>query len=303
MRIAIEAIEALLTRMDEMERKEAVMSSIAWSFAMSMGQTMARQERIFNDDDPTYGNWSHDRRAETNKRLEGRLEAYAAIVGWAAAQANPDFLPSGQEVLSRILSSDAPPQAVGSDDVQALAEEMGLSELEIKQLLAHNKERYKAEQSVQAEAAKLHGSRIWLTVDRALENVEGFDTIDAFDAIRIVERIADKAADYAFNAAASAIRQRRAKRRNTLNSEARQFRDIESQADNLMDRYRQEVEAETETSPVEALCSSNEVGGRNPEKGGIYGSGQLTIEERQAAEETRALREAEEEEKEENEEV
>ena len=249
----IEAIELLVTKFEELDRKSAVMSSIAWTFAMSLGQSIVRQERVFMEDDPTYGGWTYDRKVEATERLDRRIADYVSLIGWAAAQTNGEYTPDGQAVYDRVSSSQAPDTPANTEDVGLLAKEMGLTEAEIQQMLNYNSERQKAEQLVQSEAAKNFKDRIITAVDLALKSSESFEVIDAYDAIRIVNRLADKAADYAFRAGADACRQRRAKRRNDLNAQARMFRDLETQCDKLLTTLEREAENITEESPIEKM--------------------------------------------------
>lgn len=287
MQTRIEDVEVLLERFEELDRKEAVMSSIAWSFAMSAGQTILRLNRVWNDDDPTYGEWDHNRRADKTQDLEHTLERYCGVIGWAAAQANPEFCPTGQDVVQR-LKTGMQQQEMGKDVLEELAAEFGVSLLEIKQAMAQNQQRFANEQDAQKLAAELFEREVVMKIDAALSDTAPMAHFDTGDARRICERLADKAADYASSALSRAVMQRRARRRQALNAEVRLFRKLEEACDTLLDQYSHLLESVSDASPIEELCASNENDGRDPERGGVKGSTYLTIEERERLQEEAA---------------
>lgn len=245
-------IEALISDLETIDRADSVLASLAWSFAMSIGQTMVRLTRVYDEDDPTYARLTHDQKEETTRRLEGRIDDYKALLAWAARGANPDFAPTGQDVVERITELGAT-QTVEESTIEEIAAEMGATVADVKRAQARNAERMKIEATLQAEAAKAQVDVVRAAIDNTIGMyLSPMEVINIYDGIRIVDRIAQKAADYAENALAQALRQSRARRRAGLNAERRLLVAIEEKADDLLDRFERDAQAARDAAEAEA---------------------------------------------------
>ena len=245
-------IETLISQLDSVDRAAPVLSSLSWSFAMSIGQSIARLERVWDEEDPTYGNMDTERRVEAQTRLERRIEDMSLLLSWAWRGAIPDYAPSGADVADRIIVNDMPTKDYAEETIEALAEEMDATIAEVKQALAANDQRMARDAECQAIAARNAREAIVTAVDQCLGDQRQVDDyIDINAAIRIVDRVADKAAQYAEQALANALRQRRARRRTQANAERRLLLDIERQADDLLDRLETERNAASSEQELE----------------------------------------------------
>lgn len=249
MRIAIEEVEVLLERLDEVDRKAVMFSSIAWRYAMTIGASTIRLQRFGDADDAQYSGMTADARADAIRRMETRIEECQELLGWAASQADPEYLPDPERVATML--AEPMEQKQGSDNLDELAKEMGITVDEAKELLAHNADRFAKEQDLQAMAARQHELAVVSAIQYGLDHVCVIDEVGVYDALLLVDRIAEKAAGYAFRARAAAIRTQRARRRATLNAEGRLLAKIEEDADHLLDRYTQLRDSTSDESPIE----------------------------------------------------
>jgi len=168
--------------------------------------------------------------------------------------ANPEFVPTGAEVASRITDGDVGGVIGEVVDDEQVADEMDATVEEVRKARQLNEERQQAEARQQAETAKNYSDEIAARVDNAVHRLPGpIEHVDQRDAIAIAERIADEAAKYAENLLAAAMRQRRQRRRAQLNAERRLLLDIERQADAILDHLERERDAaRSDQEPVEA---------------------------------------------------
>jgi hypothetical protein len=237
-------LESLLDRFDQVDNSGAVQASLAWSFAVSAAQTMVRLARLGNEDDPFYSKLEADKLEETARRLEQRLDNYGELIALFAKEANPEWMPTGKlvaELIQKELTTDRTPD---SDTIEALAAEMDAGVDDVKAAIKKNEERFAKETQLQIDMAKNMADSIEKTVDAFISNC--YDTpvvINQNDAIRIADKIAAKAATYAANRLAAAIRQPRKRRRDALNADRRLLLDIENDADKLLTRLEHERDA------------------------------------------------------------
>lgn len=235
-------IEQLLGRFDQVDNSAAIYSSLCWSFAMSAAQTIVRLNRVWDTQDPMYKHFSNERRAETTRVLEQRLAQFGELIGYFARGGDEAWLPTGAQVVALMQKE------IGHHDhlpdhetIEALCEELKATEAEVRAALKHNSERYTQETRIQLNLAKQLGAEIERTIDGFLHELHDLPAaISQNDAIRITDKIADKASKYAANRLASALRQTRRRRRDALNADRRLLTDIEDQADELLTRLQRE---------------------------------------------------------------
>lgn len=252
--ISISDVELLLEQADELDVKASLMSSLSWSLAFQVGSNVVRLHRLDDEEDYRFKQMSADDRERETKRLEARIEQLQDYLGWAAAQANPDYLPAPEDVAKAL--QEPMEQQIDLEDVPFLAKEWGCSEHEIRDLKKRNEERFKQEAELSAEAAKLCARSIEAHVRRGLDAAHEFEEISLDDAIRWVDKIAEKAAEYATNTVATGLRTRRERRRRALQARAELLRRLEAAADDLLDRLTHERDAITDDSPVEAAVKA-----------------------------------------------
>jgi hypothetical protein len=235
-------IEELLSRFDQVDTSAAIYSSLCWSFAMSAAQTIVRLNRVWDTQDPMYQHYSNERRAETTRVLEQRLAQFGELVSYFAQGGDEAWLPSGALVVGLLQKEigyhDHLPE---QETIEALCAELGATEPEVRAALKHNNERYARETRIQLDLAKQLAGEIERTIDGFLTASHDLPAaISQNDAIRITDKIADKASKYAANRLASALRQTRRRRRDALNADRRLLTDIEDQADQLLTRLQRE---------------------------------------------------------------
>ena len=248
-------IEQLLSQFDQVDNSAAIYSSLCWSFAMSAGQTIVRLNRVWDTEDPMYKHFSTARKEETTRNLEQRLERIGDLVAYFARGGSSEWLPTGAEVVALMQNEFSDRDRVPDHQtIEALCEELGTTQNEVRAALKKNNERYAQETRIQLSLAKQLGAEIERAIDSFLHDLrDPPNTINQHDAIRITDKIADKAAKYAANRLASALRQTRQRRRDALNADRRLLADIEGRADELLTRLERErdgafMDAELSTS-------------------------------------------------------
>lgn len=250
MKIQIEEIELLIERMDEIGRKGPLMSSISWMFAMSIGRAVVQLRRVHDPEDERYSNWTDEQKAAEIRLIEGRIYGFQELLGWASSQGSRDYLPSGADVAARLSEPMERPQ--GSVSIADLASEFDITEEEATAMRRRNAERFSKEADLSAMAAKLAVAEIEREVDSAIGEGTVISEVDVQTCLRLVERIAEKAAGYAQTVLDLADRTNRTRRRATLNAEHRLLRKLEEDADKLLDRYTALRDSTTDDSPIEA---------------------------------------------------
>ena len=224
-------IETLIGQLNDLDRAQSLCASLSWSFAMSIGQITARLLREdFTDE-------------EAIQRLEQRREEISDLLAWSVRQANPDYIPSPADVVQRLQEGQT--QTFSNEDmIELLVDQLGVSKDDVRRAEARNVERAAKEASLQAESARANDTAVMEAVRSAMHSYPGdLEVINQVDAIKITDRIADKAADYADNVLANALRQKRERRRKSLVAEYQLLKDIERQADELLDRLQHERDA------------------------------------------------------------
>ena len=254
------SIELLVSQLEDIDRASPMMASLSWSFAMSIGQLVARIHRVFDPDDAQYAKLSYDAKADLVRTLEARLEAQGDLMAWAARQATPGYTPTGEDVASRLAEGSQATEALSSQSVAELAEELGVSITEIVEAQAINDAKMKQNADLQALCARNRRAEIVTTVDRFLGSYELIEAVNIHDAIRIVEKIAGKCSVYAQNLLAMAIHQTRQNRRTEFNAQRRLLLDIEAQADTLLLRFKhaRDASASDQEPVLECARSSSE---------------------------------------------
>lgn len=235
-------IEKLLNRFDQVDNSAAIYSSLCWSFAMSAAQTIIRLHRVWDAEDPMYGHFSSDRKAETTRRLEESLDRFGSLVNYFARGGLEDWLPTGAGVVA-LMQGEMSDRDLVPDHatMEALCEELDATESEVRAALRKNNERYQQETRLQFSLVEQLSAEIERTIDAFVNDLQATPaTIDQRDAIRITDKIAEKASQYAANRLAAALRQTRRGRRDALNADRRLLIDIEGEADALLSRLEHE---------------------------------------------------------------
>lgn len=239
----IEKIEQLIGQMNGLENVTgAVMSSVAWSYAVSL-VSMSASLRMF---EPVTEN---DR--DRVKNLEKRIDAARDVLAWASSYASPDFAPTGERVVDLILNNE---RTVTTDAalIKEIAAAFEITEAQAQAAANLNAKQMAERALVQKRAIENDRESYIRLVDMAMAAHVHMDfELEDMDAIRILEKIAYKCEQYETNRVARAMTTRRQRRITQLAAERKLLADIMNQADELADRLQTEIDNATAASPVE----------------------------------------------------
>lgn len=253
----VEKIENIVSKLDEIQVGGAAMASVTWSYGMTMVNHMARMERIHNPDDIEFGTLREDAKTDRLASMERRLNEITTIIGWASSNANPDFLPTGAEIVKLALNGNPMASSTSSDEIQNFAKTMDISTEDATTILARSEEHLAEVRALNLRAAEIQADRFAAAIDTAIGSWvhDGWD-LEPRDAARIAERLAEKAEQYEQKRLERAAFTRRARRLAQLGAERKLLADVMNDADDLAAEFLTEVENMTTTSEVFDLAAA-----------------------------------------------
>lgn len=252
----VEKIELLISKLEEIGTGGAAMASVTWSYAMSLVNHMARMERIHNEDDPEFSRLSNEQRIDRQTQMEKRAEVIQDIIAWAASNANPDFVPDGDDVVNLALSGDVTAANVDPDRVAQLAQIMDIDEANASTIINASEAHLAEVRVINRRMAEMKRSQFASAINRAITGYvhDDFD-LDLRDAARIAERIAEKSEQYEQKRLERAAFTRRARRLAQLGAERRLLAEVMDEADELAAEWQSELERQTTNQEVYDLAA------------------------------------------------
>lgn len=229
-----------------------IATSLAWSFGMSLLGAKAQELRIYEPSDPVYGRRSQKEREDALKAVEGRIERLTEVLNFVGQYIDfeSQYAPEGEAIVDAFIGN-TPPPAKDESVLELVAETNGMSVADVKKVMTEDEKALSALREHSVNAVKGDYVNAVRSIDRALRAelpIES-DLSDEYLA-RIVERVADKAEQYADRKLTQSLRTRRASRIKGLASERRLLDAVTNYCDELLERLDREA-GSTERSPLE----------------------------------------------------
>lgn len=241
----LEKIELVVEKLDQIEGATgAVFASMAWSYAASLTGAFAQDIRLDDPQDPVYGRLTEEERLERHRQVESRITRMSEVLAWAASLAATDYAPTGEAVVERMLSDQQAPE---TDEalIATIAESMGVTLEEAREGARLNEQRLAEQRELQKKAIASDRTRIQLAIQSAIDApVDPGWELEDQDAVRILERIAEKCEQYERNRLQRAFTTRRAKVIKQLAAERMLLADIMNEADELAERIQRQLDAQ-----------------------------------------------------------
>lgn len=235
MPIHIAKVEDVVGQLDQIDNTQGnIMASVAWSFAVSLGNALVARARLDDSTDFEFSRLSPQQRADRGKRLEARIEELRDIVAWASAYAATEFAPTGEAVMTLLSTGEAPTAMKDENHLQDLATLMGVTLDEAKRAEKQSISERRERQVRQKHMATTNSALFAKEIDRSISApVDDFEISHA-DGMRIIEKIANKADQYGERRLNQAMNTRRKRRIESLAAERRVLEDIANSCDNLL---------------------------------------------------------------------
>lgn len=236
----VELIERINEQLETAGALGSVYSSIAWSYA---GSFLNAKLGLYSEQD-----------LDRIKRLEGRCEELAAIAGWANNLALPDYRPTVDELIERVGKT----QAIVDEEtlIAAKASVTGIDIETLKLALQLNEKQQAETAALHRKILEQHYAQIRKALSQALTAPmdSSFD-LPLRDAVRIAERISEKAAAAKDRALMQVIRARTITQITRAAAEVKLIEAIIPQAEALYHRFSAEEQASVDRAPIEQLTA------------------------------------------------
>lgn len=246
--IHIEEVENALAGLEEAGAEFAIFSSLAWSQAGRLANLTIRLARIHTPGDVDHIT-NDSRREAATRGIEALLESTEQLLSYFARRTSPDLLPSGEDIATLIADNEQRLPDDSEVDIQQFAEIMDVSAERAEELLANGETDRQAQAEAQRRAAQAHRQEIVHRVDQAVKRFDSpGDTIHARDAIRILNKAADKIGgetkpgerpSMIERLEQEAARVRRVRRLKTLGARKRTLESIMDRIDDTIDKIEQ----------------------------------------------------------------
>lgn len=240
--IDISRIEKVLEVVTEAEATGAIMTSLTWSYAMSLLATEAALRRVHNPDDPRYGRLTDQQREEVQANLEARHATCLDLIQWFYPQTSEEIRPEPEAIIARFMDT-GDERKPDHDDIKELALLFDRTIKQVQASVERNAKRDFAERQVQIQAVQESADTLTKVLARAFTGQSTPVEIPTRDAIRILDKIAEKCDEYAERRLDRGERTRRTRKRQELAAEARLLEAAVEAADELGGRLQKELDA------------------------------------------------------------
>lgn len=232
----LELIERINEQLETANARGSAYSSIAWSYASSFLNAILG---LYNETNP-----------ERIAKLEARSAELAAITGWANSLALADYRPDADQLIERIGKTA---MVIDEDTLlEAKATASGLDKETLKLALELNAQQEAERAALHARVYELHENAIRLRLEYALYSpMDASFQLSDRDALRIVERLSEKAKAAKDRALMQVIRARTIMQITRAAAESKLLDSIIPQLDALYHRLSAQLEAQTERAPIE----------------------------------------------------
>lgn len=193
-------IETALEELQATNSASAIAASIAWSYAVSMANLLTLSQRIGDSDDVEYvPQQDNDTRYEERLAIiEKRVDEAADIVSWMSSYVtNPDLLPTGAKV-TELLGKPGGPEMDEDALLDMLMTAFEVDKAEAKAVMHRSAAQQKQRRILQAAAVNRFAEYVGARVDAALAvDVDASFVISRDNAIRIIDKMAEKTDQHA----------------------------------------------------------------------------------------------------------
>ncbi len=246
----IEKIETLIEKLKQAGVDATLGASLVWTYAIAYVRAILTQDRIHCPSDPFFKPLSEERKTEALKRAEKRAGEARQAISWAAAFADPEFIPDGRSVVELLMKERSFDEMTNEQLLEQKAQILGLSPKSLAQVAEIEKARL--EEADQLIRDMLHQRREALAneIDRAIMGYcpEEFDMSREL-AIQTLRKMSQKVDQYKQRKLQLVLRARSLEFALEVGSSAKLLEALQQEVDTLLQQVEhEEISGEREVA-------------------------------------------------------